>query len=260
MFENKKYEWNNKLDNMLFKIRRVKDNNPIKSNLIMGFLFVINIFLLFSNFLVGIFTTILFFSISSILKGENPFKENLDLKDYSIKNMAYSKYKNEENILFQFKALKEETDLGIIKEHYRIISQIVQKHNSMINYIESDVHIKRMYKNEYPDYLTDSYYSLIKNREEYDNNILLLKELLMDLELKLLTLDKKSNSLNSEKELKEKSLKIIEEKKKRMLKEISNLDHQKALIEKEIEEIEVKQFYKENDMFEANEESYTETL
>lgn len=260
MFENKKYEWNNKLDNILFKIRRIRDNNPMKSDFIMGFLFLINTFLLFSNFLVGIFTTALFFLSSSLLKGDRPFKENLDLNDYLIKSMAYSKYKNEENILFQFKALKEETDLGIVKEHYRVISQIVRKHKSMINYIESNSHIRKTYKNEYPSYLTGYYYSLINNREEYDNNMSLLQELLMDLELKLLTIDKKSNSLNSEKELKEKSLEIIEEKKKRMLKEISNLDHQKDLIEKEIEEIEVKQFYKENDMFEANEESYTETL
>ena len=92
MFKNKKYEWNNKLDNMLFKIRRVRDNNPIKSNFVIGFLFLINTFLLFSNFLVGIFTTILFFSSNWILKGERPFKENLDLNDYLIKNMAYSKY------------------------------------------------------------------------------------------------------------------------------------------------------------------------
>tara|TARA_Y100001960_G_C14765899_1_gene876952 strand:- start:2608 stop:3390 length:783 start_codon:yes stop_codon:yes gene_type:complete len=260
MFKNKKYEWNNKLDNMLFKIRRVRDNNPIKSNFVIGFLFLINTFLLFSNFLVGIFTTILFFSSNWILKGERPFKENLDLNDYLIKNMAYSKYKNEENILFQFKALKEETDLGIVKEHYRVISQIVRKHKYMISYIESNSQIMNTYKNQYPSYLTGYYYSLINNREEYDNNISLLQELLMDLELKLLTLDKKSNSLKSDKEIKEQSLKIIEEKKKRMLKEISNLDNQKDLIEKEIEEIEVKQFYKENDMFEGNEESYTETL
>ena len=260
MFENKKYEWNNKLDNILFKIRRVRDNNPIKSDFIMGFLFLINTFLLFSNFLVGILTTALFFLSSSLLKGHRPFKENLDLNDYLIKNMAYSKYKNEENILFQFKALKEETDLGIVKEHYRIISQIVRKNKSMINNIESNSHIKKKYKNNLPAYLADYYYKLVNNREKYHSNMILLEELLMDLELRLLALNKKSESLKCKKEIKEKSLKIIEEKKKKMLKEISNLENQKTVIEEEIEELEVKQFYKENDMFKESVENYTETL
>ncbi|MBM26298.1 MAG: hypothetical protein CL760_11630 [Chloroflexi bacterium] len=260
MFEDKKYELNDKIDNILFKIRRVRDRNPIKSYLFMGLLFVINIFLLLSNFLVGILTSFLLFTINFALKGEAPFKENLDFKEYSIKKMAYSKYKNEKAILYQFKALKEETDLGILKEHYRIVSKIVSKHNSVMNFIENDFYMTKKYKKGIPSCLTGYYFSLLQNKKEYYSNISLLQELLMDLELRLLTLENKSNSLNDKKEIKEKSLKIIEEKKKRMLKEISSLDHQKEVIEKEIKEIEIKQFYKENDMFEINEESYTETL